>query len=138
MIGIDEVKLGAMPEDGRAYCEVPTLNQGTIPCDWPEEIRFSDIVMVQPVACVGLIIIDLKIPAAMGNYDTSLPLLIPLTSQRRKGEILAVGQTKQSARSCDQWRGLIIMTIEGAQDPIQARVPHCDADARIGRVMRYG
>src|SRR5208337_4357969 len=90
LIRIGKVKLAAMPEAGGPKGQFPALNQGSIPRDRPEEIRFSDIVMIQPIRRSCLVSIGVKRPAAKRDREPKLVLFIPLAAQGRESKILAV------------------------------------------------
>ncbi len=135
LIGIGEMKLAAMPEVGRAQREFPALNPGIIPGDGPEEIRFSNVVVVEPIMSPGCIIVGTEIPSVVRDGDAELPFDIALTVQRRETKILAGGQIEQRAGSGHEWRGLVVETVETAKDPIQARHSHGNANPRIGCVL---
>src|SRR5208283_5252219 len=90
LIRVGQVELAAVPEAGRPQREFPGLNQGLVPRDWPEEIGFTDVTVIQPILCLGLKMIGVKSPAMEGDRDPKLVLFVPLTVQRRKSQILAV------------------------------------------------
>ena len=71
-----------------------SLNQGGIPRDRPEEIGFSDIVMIQPILCRCLKMVSVEIPTVKGNRDAKLILFIPLAVQRSECKTLAIGKTE--------------------------------------------
>ena len=89
LIRIGKVKLAVVEGVGRAQGEFPPLNLGVGPGDRPEEIRFSDIVVVQPVLGPCFISIGVQNPAAIGNRDAKLLLDIPLAVQGSESESLA-------------------------------------------------
>ena len=72
LIRIGQVKLTAAPEARGAQCGFPTLNQGGIPGDRPEEIRFADIVVIQPILAPAFESVGVERPAAKRNRDAEL------------------------------------------------------------------
>ena len=127
-----------MPEAGGAQREFPTVDHGRIPGDRPEEIRFADIIVIQPVRGLGPKIIGVQSPAAIGNHEAKLVFFIPLAVQRSEGEILAVGQTEERAGGGHERRGLVVVTVEAAKNPIQARNFHRKTDPGVRNVFRDG
>src|SRR5208283_3030056 len=97
LIRVGQVKLAAVPKAGSPQRELPSLNQCLIPRNWPEEVRFADIAVVQPILCLRLKMIRVKSPAVEGDRDPKLVLFIPLTVQRRERQILTVCQIQQRA-----------------------------------------
>src|SRR5579863_1300708 len=129
------MKLAATPEAGRPQCEFPTLNHGGIPRDRPEDVRFSDIVMIEPIPGAGFKSIGVERPAAIGNRDAKLVLPIALATQGTESKILAVRQTEQRAGGSQQRRSLIKFAVKAAKDPVQARDSNSNANARVGRIL---
>src|SRR5271163_2413890 len=118
---------------GRAQGEGPPLNERIRPGNWPKDIRFADIVVVQPILCPCFIVISGQDPVAVWNRDAILPLDVPLAMQRSKGKVLAVRQVEQRAGGSNEWRSLVIVPIEALQDPVQPGNLQSAAKAWIGR-----
>src|SRR5580704_12521520 len=124
-----------MPEARGAQCELPTLDQGRIPRDRPEKIRFSDIVMIQPVRCPCFKRIGVQLPTAIWNRDTVLVLFIPLAVQGSESKTLADCEISERASGRQERRGLVVVAVEGAKYPIQARNFDGYANSRVRRIF---
>jgi hypothetical protein len=48
------------------------------------------MLLIEPVPGSGLVVVDLHVPTALGNDQAGFALLVALTLQRRKGDVLAV------------------------------------------------
>ncbi len=124
------MKLAAMPKAGGSQREFPSLNQGRFPRDRPEEIRFSDVVVIQPIAALVFESIGVESPAAIGNRDADLIFFIALAVQRSKSQTLAFRQLEERAGGRHDRGGLIKLAVECAKNPVQAR--DFDGDAKAG------
>ena len=139
-----------MVEDiGRTQGECPPLDLCIGPGDRPKNIRFSDVVVVQPVLRPGFIVIGGQGPVAVGNRDAILPLDIPLAMQRSEGKSLAGGKIEQrtgggrprrdaGTASRRQGRGLVVVAVEAAKHPVQVRDSQGTPQARVACMLRYG
>src|SRR5580700_9317142 len=129
------MKLAVMGNAGRAQREFPTLNQGAVPGDGPENIRFTDVVVIEPIARPGFIIVGAERPAAVRDGDPELPVDIAFAVQRSESEALTGGQILQRAGGGLKWRSLKEVDVDAAKHSIQPRDSLSNADARIGCVI---
>src|ERR1700690_2540284 len=127
--------LASTPETRGTQSEFPTLNEGAIPREWPEEIGFADVAVVQPILGACLECVRVESPAAVRNGDAELMLFITLAAQRAKRQVLTVGQIKKWAGCSKQRRRLVKITVECAEDPIQMGDLDGDANARIRGIL---
>jgi hypothetical protein len=94
------MELAAMPQARRAERKFPALDKRLLPGNRPEDVRFSDVVVIEPVFCVRFVVIGVKNPAVKGNRDADLVFDIALAVQRSEGEILAGSHLEQLAGGC--------------------------------------
>ncbi len=92
--------------------------------------------MVKEIVRVGLEVVSVENPSAIGNGDTELMLLVALTPQRKEATIVRCAEPFQRASNREQWRRLVVVSVEGAERPIQAGKIHRCAEARADRVFR--
>ena len=113
------MSLRAAPEARGTQGSFPTLNQGAVPGERPEEVRFADVAVVQPIPRTGLKGILVEHPSVKRNGHAELVFSIALSPQRAEGQTLAVGQI-------DQWTG---SGQEGALDRIRPKSPERSSSA---------
>src|SRR5580704_1521335 len=118
LIRVRKMKLAAMPEIRRAQREFPALNLGVGPCNRPEDIRFADVVVIQPIAGAGFKVVRVEGPALQRNGDTELPLDVALTVQRSEAEALVSGQILQLVRGRGKRGSRVEVAIEPAELPV--------------------
>ena len=126
-----------MPDARGSQCEFPALNQGGIPGDWPEEVRFADVVVVQPILRPRLKCVGVEGPAAQWNGEAKLTLFIALSVQWSECETLAVRQFRQGSGAGYDGRSLVKVPIEGAKHPVESRDFYGHAKTRIRRILHH-
>src|SRR5579863_8525357 len=109
------MKLAPMPEIRGAQRKFPALNLGVGPGNGPEDIRFADIVVIQPVVGAGFKVIRVQHPTLQRNRDPELPLDIALAVQGSERETLARAQRLHLVRGRRDWRSLIEVAVEPAE-----------------------
>src|SRR5579863_2150533 len=135
LISIGQVEPTMAPQVWRTQRELPALNHGVTPGDRPEDIGFSNVVVVEPVVGAGFVVVSAECPTAIGNGDPNLPFDIALPVQRREAKVLTGSQSLQLIGGRGKRRCLVEVAVESAERPVQVRNPDCDADARIGPVL---
>src|ERR1700722_10385706 len=129
------MQLPAVPQPRRANGEFPRLNQSSVPSKRPEEIRFADVAVIEPIFGAGLESVCIESPTAKGNRYAELMFLISLAVDRSECQTLTLAQFSQWAGSRRDWRRLVIVTIESMKDPIQAGNFEGNAEARFHGVF---
>src|SRR5215471_11816460 len=131
-MGIHEMKLSAAGESrGSGRC-FPSANSRVSKRKREKNIRVAERVMIEEVARSGAEVAHVEGPPFEGNRESEFTLLVALAMQRHK--TLAPGDHALIPGECRivdgyQRRGLVIATVESAQDPVQMRNLNGCADA---------
>src|SRR5271163_643954 len=82
------MELAVMQDVGRAQCEFPALNERIGPGDGPEDVRFADVVVVEPIVGAGFKVVGIEggtFADAASETDSIIPFEITTVwSQQRK------------------------------------------------------
>src|SRR5690349_4043829 len=113
--------LRSAPQPGRAQCQLPAANQGLIDGEREENIRFSDIVVIEKIGDARFEIVDIERPILVRNCHAELIFGITLAAQRNECEILAVHKIQDRSRYRKRRRLLIKLTVKPAKGPVDAR-----------------
>ena len=97
LVGVSKVKCGAAGDAGRAQGRFPAANFGLSDSDGEEEIRQSDVAVVEEICGVGLEIINIKHPAAVWNRYTELMFFVLLAVQWNESEAIGASELQQRA-----------------------------------------
>ena len=120
-----------MRDAGRTQREFPSANQGLGNGDGKENIRRSDVVVVEEIRDVGLEVIGVEYPSAVRDGNAELMFFVALAGQRDETQLLSLDITDQgrSGNGLDR-RRLIVMSIEGAECPPKLGDGDSGAEAR--------
>jgi len=116
------VKPETVSDAGRAQGEFPPANQGLGNGEGKEDVGGSDVVVVEKIADVGLEVIGVEDPSAVRDGDAELMFLVALTVERQKAAAGWLTLGDQRTRNGFDWRRLIVVTVEGAECPVKARM----------------
>ena len=89
LVGINRMRLQAMPQHRRTQRDAPAWISAAYQVSGQNRLEFP-MLLIEPVPGSGLVVVDLHVPTALGNDQAGLALLVALTLQRRKGDVLAV------------------------------------------------
>src|SRR5258708_9705474 len=103
----------------RAERELPAVDACALDSNGKKQVGVVEIVVVKEIFGAGEEIAGVERPAAKGNRDPKLVLLIALTVQRNEAQVLIVGGLQERPGNGQQRRGLIEMAVEGAENPVQ-------------------
>src|SRR5580658_2892098 len=82
LVGIGEVKLGAVRDAGRAQGKFPSANQGSGIGEGKEDVGCSDVVVVEKVRYMGFESVGVEDPSAIRDGDTELMFFVALSLER--------------------------------------------------------
>ena len=135
LVRIREMKLRAVSEAGRTKGELPSANQGLLDGQREEQIGFSNHFVVEEVVDARAEGVGVKRPSVVRNCDAELEFLVALSAKCGESAIVLVAQIDQRSGGGDQRRRLIVVTVESAEGPVQARDGEGCAEARADRVF---
>ena len=93
--------------------------------------------MVKEIASVGLEIVGVEHPPAIGNGDSELMLFVALSLKREEPTTVRSTKLLQRASDCEERRRLVVVAVEGAEGPIQeGDIQRC-AETRTDGVLRH-
>src|SRR6185437_12028800 len=132
LVRIGEVQLQTMRQLWRAHASLPTVDPGGGQGHGKEDIGIAQHVMIEVIGGAGVEVVYIEAPAAQGNGEPELVLLVALAAQGQKTEALGSGHIEQRpAHRQQRWR-LVVAAVEGTQYPAQARQLNSRPQARVG------
>jgi hypothetical protein len=88
--------------------------------------------VVEKISHVGFEVVGIEHPSAVGDVDTELMFLVAFARQRAESETLLLGVVdKGGTRNSFNRRRLIVVSVECAERPMQARHGDGCAEARL-------
>ena len=114
----------------------PASNGGASDGDRKEQIRLTNVVVIEEICDGGAEGISVEGPPAVRDGNAKLVLFVALAVQGNESRIVGPGKLKQRARGGDQRRGLIIMTVESAECPLKMWNCERRSEARADRSFR--
>ena len=136
LVGIRDMSLSVMPQPRRVQGQLPCLNKCSIHGDRVVNAGLPDVGVVKEIVHTVLKGVGVEQPAFEGNLHAKLALFIAFAVERLEACIVGVRVIHHGAGCGEQWRGLIVASVEGAKYPVQLRYLDCDASSRIGVVLR--
>src|SRR5260221_874944 len=108
-----------MMDPWRRARELPAVDACALDSNGKKQVGVVEIVVVKEIFGAREEIAGVERPAAKGNRDAKLVLLIALTVQRNEAQVLIVGGLQERRGNGQQRRGLIEMAAEDAATPGQ-------------------
>src|SRR5260221_5541501 len=108
-----------MMDPWRRARELPAVDACALDSNGKKQVGVVEIVVVKEVFGTGEEIAGVERPAAKGNRDAKLVLLIALTVQRNEAQVLIVGGLQERPGNGQQRRRLVGKSVEGAVQPGQ-------------------
>src|SRR6266481_7047601 len=91
--------------------------------------------MVEEIASVGLEIVGVEHPPAIGDGDSELMFFVALAVKGKETTIVRGAKLFQRASNCEERRRLVVVAVECAKGPIQAGDCNSCAEARADGVF---
>lgn len=138
LIGVGKVRLAEAPEMWAAEGELPGLNERTLNRDGNEDAGFADVVVVEEVAATVFKGVGVEKPAVERDLDPKLMLFVALTFEGDVAGAVGLGVGEGVGGDAgERWR-LVEVSVEAAEDPVQARDLDSGTEAGVGGIFGYG
>src|SRR6267378_2589528 len=121
----------------RAERELPAVDACALDSNGKKQVGVVEIVVVKEIFGAREEIAGVERPAAKGNRDAKLVLLIALTVQRNEAQVLIVGGLQERPGNGQQRRALIEMSVEGAENPVQFGNSQRSTHSRTGSILNH-
>src|SRR5208283_3445893 len=130
LVGVGEVNLSAMGKAGRAQREFPSANQGLGNGEGEEDVGGSDVVVVEKIGSLGFEVVGVKDPSTVRNGDAELMFFVALAVEWQEAALRRLALGDQRARNGLDRRSLVVVSVESAECPTQARDGDGGAETR--------
>ena len=97
LVGVGEVGLAEASDAGRAECQLPGADQRAVDGDGEVDAGVADVGVVEEVVDAVLEGTGVEQPAAEGNLQAELVLLVALAMQRDEGGAVGIGVGEDGA-----------------------------------------
>ena len=132
------MELSASGDAGRVRGDFPAANAGAVDGEREENVGVAEHIVVEEVSGAGAEVGNVKGPARERNGQAEFVLFVALTAQRQETESLLSGLVEQRTVHGEQRRGLVVASIESAQNPVQTRNADGGTNAGINRIFADG
>src|SRR6201999_2417343 len=117
LIRIRQVNLGSVRNRRRTQGQFPAANNGFLNRQRKENIRLADVIVIEEVVSDSLKVVGIDRPSAIRNRYPELMLLITFTVQGNESQIIHVDESQQRSSSRQQWRRLVVLSIDCSEAP---------------------
>ncbi len=125
------MQLSAVSEARRAEREFPAANDSLRDGDGEEDAGGADVVVVEEILDVGAEVVGVENPSAVRDGDAELMFFVALAVQGDEAKPLLLGVVDQrGAGDGFDRRGLVVVSVEGAEGPVQLRDGDGGAETR--------
>ena len=118
-----------MSDARRAQSCLPSADDGLGDGDGKEKVGLANVVVIEEIGSVGAEVVGVEDPPAKWDGDSELMFFVSLAVEFDKSEIVGGGKLQQRAGGRDERGRLVVMAVEGAEGPVEARDVEGNAEA---------
>jgi hypothetical protein len=100
-----------------------------------KDVGIADVIVVEEIHGASPEFVGVEKPAAKGNGHAKLMLLVALALKRQETATIEIAKLNKRARDREQRRRLIVMSVEGAKNLVEARDAKGNSSARTGGIL---
>ncbi len=119
LVGVGEVELAEAGDARGAEGELPGADEGSVDGDGEVEAGVADVGVVEEIVDAVLEGVGVEEPAAEGDLEAELMLLVALAVEGSEGGVVGVGEGEDGAGGGEERRGLVEAAVEGAEAPVE-------------------
>src|SRR5271170_5056951 len=117
LIRVGEIKLRAIFDTRGTQRQFPAVDTRALNGYGNEQLRILEIIVVEEICGQGLKVVGIDGPAVEGNGYAELVFFVTLAMQWNEAQVLVGGELQQRAGDGLQWRRLIKVAVESAENP---------------------
>ncbi len=110
-----------MRDPRRAESQLPASDDGLLNGQGDEQVRFTDVIVIEKVVGAGFEVIGIDRPAVERDGHAELVFFVAFSEQGQEAKVVGSHELQQRTRRREQWRRLVVVSVEGTEHPVKAR-----------------